>query len=145
MVDNLHDVVKLLLARMESHPEEFAGDLAAEVSREDRWWQILRQVRDYGTDEEEKALRDAMRKIKLDAAHHAMMDELCNGDERRRKEQEEIEYERQLLAKRALNMTQQQAQQVTGSFGKPLMSARHPTSSDMEKNGIMNALRNIVK
>lgn len=151
MEDNMHDVVKLLLARMESHPEEFVGDLVAEDSREERWWQVLREVREYGTDEEEKALKDAMRKIKLDAAHHAMMDELCNGDERRRREQEEIEYERQLLAKHALNMAQQMTQQEAYGHLKQQthqqqrVPSRHPKSSDMDKNGIMSALRGIWK
>ena len=104
MADNFHDVVKLLLARMDSHPEEFTADLSPEDSRQDRWWQVIRYVSDYGTEEEQKAIQAGLRKVKLQRAHEIMMDELCNGDERRRKEQEEQEYEKRIIAQHAKNM-----------------------------------------
>ena len=97
MADELHDVVKLLLARMETHPEEFGGELVAEDSREDRWWQVIREVREYGTKAEREAIESAMREIKMQRAHEIMMDELCNGEERRRKQREEDEYERTMM------------------------------------------------
>lgn len=109
MAEELHDVVKLLLARMESNPDEFVADLAAEDSREHRWWQVIREVRESGTKEEKDAIQAGLRKIKLQRAHEIMMDELCNGDERRRREQEEQEYERTMMqqvgAKKKIVMT----------------------------------------
>ena len=42
-----------------------------------------------------------MRKVKLQQAHELMMDELCNGEERRRKQREEDEYERTMMAQQA--------------------------------------------
>lgn len=135
MSNNLHDVVKLLLARMESHPEEFLTSL------DGRWREIIIQVRDYATKEENDAIDVGLRPIRLQQAHELMMDELCNGEERRRIEEQE--YERNLM-NRTQNMLLGHPQAMqSGSYGKPLMSARHPTSSDMEQNGIMNALRNI--
>lgn len=104
MADELHDVVKLLLARMESHPEEFGGSLMVQDSREDRWWSIVRDVREHGTKAEREALDAAMRKVKLHRAHEMMMDELCNGDERRRRQQEEDDYERTMLAQQQAAM-----------------------------------------
>lgn len=142
MADEMHDVVKLLLKRMESHPEEFAAG-------SNRWGWLVHDAIEHGSDEERTALKEGLRPIRLQEIHEHVMDELLNGDERRRREMEEAEYEKQLLQQaktaKAVLLSQQQAQQVTGSFGKPLVSARHPTSSDMEKNGIMNALRNIIK
>ena len=93
----LHDVVKLLIARMESHPEEFNGDMAERDSRSYRWWQAIRLVQENGTAEEKAAIDKGIRKIKLQHAHEMVMDELLNGDERRRREQEEQEYEANLL------------------------------------------------
>lgn len=107
MADEIHDVVKLLLARMESHPEEFGGDLVTNGSTEARWWHVIREVRDHGNKTEREVLDAAMRKIKLQRAHELMMDELCNGEERRRKQREEDEYER--------TMMKQIAQQSTGA------------------------------
>jgi hypothetical protein len=91
MSDNLHDVVKLLLARMKSHPEEFRRDR----KNAGRWYDVMDVVRDYGTKEEDDAIDAGLRPIRLQEAHEMMMDELCNGEERRRIEEQE--YERDLM------------------------------------------------
>lgn len=104
MEDEFHPVVKLLLARMESHPEEFGSDLVSNGSLEARWWAVIREVREYGTKTERLAIESAMRKIKLQHAHELMMDELCNGEERRRKQREEDEYERTMVAQQQAAM-----------------------------------------
>lgn len=85
-----HDVVKLILARMESHPKEFERNAR-------RWSPILEVVLSNCNSEEYAALNEAMRPIRLKEMHEEMMDELLNGDERRRHEQEEQDYERDLL------------------------------------------------
>jgi hypothetical protein len=152
MADDLHPVVTLLLKRIESHPEEFGRGAH-------RWDWIIERVQNYGSKEEDEIIDAALRPIRLQEAHEDMMDELCNGDDRRRKEEEEREYERNLLNhvnNQKLVLQQQQYQQqmaqqqglsagqaYTGSFGKPLTAARHPTMADMENNGVMNALRNM--
>lgn len=112
MEDNLHEVVKLLLARMESHPEEFSWETG------NRWQHTLGMVREYGTPEEISVLDAGLRVIMLQEAHETMMDELCNGDERRRREQEEQEYERDLM-RRTQNMLlgHQAAQQQAMGIG----------------------------
>ena len=97
MEDDMHEVVRLLLARMESHPEEF-GDPSPKISTgaipSDRWWKAVSLVNEYGAEEEKAAVRAQMRKIKLNSAHGWMMDELLNGDERRRQEIEKAERDR---------------------------------------------------
>lgn len=128
----LHAMVELLLARMESNPEEFTLE-------EDRWGYPITTVEEYGSPEDTAALKKKLRGIRLDEAHKWMMDELLNGEERRRGERE---------------MMQQQAMRISanGSVGignttpsntLGVTLARHPTFTDMERSGIMNALRNV--
>jgi hypothetical protein len=94
MADEPHEVVKLLLARIESHPEEFEGGMS---SRHTRWRKALEDVFSNLTDEEAKPLQSALNKVRLDEIHKSVMDELLNGDERRR--MEEAEYEAELIRK----------------------------------------------
>lgn len=73
----LHPVVKLVLARMESHPEEFNDDGAG------RWDYVLDVIEDNGNDEEKAAIASGLRVIRLEEAHKWMMDELLHGESRR--------------------------------------------------------------
>jgi hypothetical protein len=108
MADNLHDVVKLLLARMESHPEEFIPAQAEQdyIIRDtdaNRWWRAMSEVQEFGTEEERKAIAAKLRVLRLQQAHEWAMDELCNGEDRRRKERErhELETQRYAMAQQA--------------------------------------------
>lgn len=93
MADEPHDVVKLLLARMESHPEEFKFTRGG---YHQRWYDYINSINEYGNEADKAAINAKMRDIRLAEVHEQVMDELCNGDERRRKEAEEQEYERHL-------------------------------------------------
>ena len=79
MVDEPHEVVKLLLKRMESHPEEFKKDA-------DRWDRVLVEVLEHADEAEIAAIHASVRNIRLGEAHEDMMEELCNGEERRAEE-----------------------------------------------------------
>ena len=144
MADDFHDVVKLLLKRMKSHPEEFARGMS-------RWGWLVNDAMEHGSDEERAALKKGLRPILMQEIHEHVMDELLNGDERRRKEQEEADYEQQLLQQaktaKAVLLSQQTEynQRIMQEMAQPRVPSRHPTSSDMEKNGIMNTLRSILK
>ena len=94
-----HDVVKLLLARMESHPEEFRV-----ASGPERWGVPIDMIQDYGSEADKAVLNAKLRDIVMGEAHEDVMDELLNGPEKRRKYEEEREYERQLMQR---NMQQQ--------------------------------------
>jgi hypothetical protein len=109
MVDNEpHAVVRLLLARMESHPEEFkVGD----GPFLDRWYDSINTINAYGNETDRAALNAKLRDLRLGEAHEQVMDELVNGPERRRKEVEEREYEQQMLARGRLAQQQQMAAQ----------------------------------
>lgn len=99
MADEPHDVVKLLVARMESNPEEFNDD-------DGRWAQWLDELLPFVTEEERVMLRKPM----MQTIHEEVLDELLNGpDKRREAEENRKEYERHLA--QTLQHTQRQAMQ----------------------------------
>ena len=82
MADNEnHPVVDLMLARMDSHPEEFNGEA-------NRWYVTLIDIEEYAPSEQAALVRAKIAAIRLDVAHHRAMDELLNGEERRRQKAE---------------------------------------------------------
>jgi hypothetical protein len=98
MEDEPHDVVKLLLARMESHPEEFR---LKDPSYHDRWYNHISAINSYGNEADRAAIAAKTRDIRMAEVHEQVMEELCNGPEHRRKEEEEAEYERRLAVRAA--------------------------------------------
>ena len=107
MVDEPHAVVKLLVARMESHPEEFKSDVRG------RWDDTITEITDYGNETDKAAMNAKLRDIRLDEAHADALEELLNGPERRRVQQEEVEYERQLIMQKAMAQRQTTQAQMT--------------------------------
>lgn len=81
-MDEPHAVVRLLIARMESHPEEFKRDV---VLSADRWHVVVAEITEWGNEVDRAALDAGMRGIRLGEAHKMVMDELLNGEDRRRK------------------------------------------------------------
>jgi hypothetical protein len=88
---------------MESHPEEF--DRHEDIYG-DRWSSIVADILEYGNQDDISAVRAALRDIRLGEAHEDMMDELLNGDDRRRKEESDREYEKQLTMQMHQQMQQ---------------------------------------
>ena len=116
-----HEVVKLLIKRMDSHPEEFR---IGEGIFHQRWSHHVDIVRDNGSEADKAALNAKMRDVLMDELHEHVMDELCNGEERRRKEAEDREFERHLAhaamqqqKKAYLNQIQGMAGQLYGGGG----------------------------
>jgi hypothetical protein len=116
MEDEPHEVVKLLLARMESHPEEFR---LKDPSYHDRWYNHMSAINTYGNEADKAALAAKVRDIRMGVIHEEVMEELLNGEDRRRKEEEEREYERQMLRQSGL-VQQQKAyvSQLQGMVGQ---------------------------
>lgn len=119
-----HEVVKLLLARMESHPEEFR---VADAPFHDRWYDHINGIHAYGNEADKAAIAAKLRDIRLDEIHERVMDEMLNGEDRRRKEAEEDEYERNLIMQKARNttMTQQQMARQAGTYDVDLNMYRN--------------------
>jgi len=111
-----HAVVRLLLKRMESHPEEFR---VADEPFHDRWYDHVNAIQAFGSEADKAAMAEGLREIRLAEVHERVMDELVNGPERRRKEREEREYERQMLRQGGL-VQQQKAyvSQLQGMVGQ---------------------------
>jgi hypothetical protein len=98
----LHPAVELLLARMESHPEEFATKekVYATNSRLSKMISLYGDILNRASEKEVALLRAAMDKIQLDLLHNDLMDELLNGEDRRKAE-EKAEHERNMLIQKA--------------------------------------------
>jgi hypothetical protein len=92
MTNEVHPVVKLLIARMESHPEEFKDDyMMSEVrptAGSGRWLLATQAIQDHGSKRDVEALNVALSKIYMQRIHEWTMDELLNGEDRRREEEE---------------------------------------------------------
>ena len=98
MADNIHPVVKLLAARMESHPEEFG------LRSTGRWDMFLTELQPLLTDAEKLLLRPVL----IDELHRQVMDELFNGEDRRRQLEAQREKE-QIALKQAQTIQVQRA------------------------------------
>jgi hypothetical protein len=88
-----HDVVKLLLARMESDPEEFAGLLAVEEPHRlytSRWGSILTKYWEVLTKEEQTAINDKLLVVNRHHFHSEVMRELLDPKESRAGKQMEL-------------------------------------------------------
>ena len=101
MTDNIHPVVELLAARMESHPEEFKSDGSG------RWAEWLDQLIPFVTEEERVMLRKPM----IQDIHEDVLDELLNGPERRAEEMRKREEDAQARYRQHQQMQQQMAVQ----------------------------------
>ena len=78
MAGEFHSVVKLLLARAESHPAEFSGCYTGYGSEgpHTRWSMWLRQLQDHMTPEEKTTLNNTVREIRMAQIHHEVMQAL---------------------------------------------------------------------
>lgn len=65
-------VIKLLMARMDSHPEEFVGT-------NKRWQGLVHSYREHFTPVEMRAYNTKLSDLHMDAFHKEVMDRLING------------------------------------------------------------------
>lgn len=142
MSEGLHPVVQLLLARMESHPDEFVPENRDEgyilrAVEANRWWRAMSEVQEYANEQEKKAIAAKLRELRLQQAHEWAMDELCNGDERRRKERERHERDKQYYA---MTQAQAQAQVYTQNMSSALNRlsglGNYTVSQDLANNSL---------
>jgi hypothetical protein len=92
---------------MESHPEEFRFK---EGAYHDRWYNHISAINSYGNEADKAAIAAKTRDIRMAEVHEQVMDELCNGPENRRREEEEAEYERKLVAQQMRQNIMQKTQ-----------------------------------
>lgn len=118
MSDELHPATKLLLARIESHPDEFKDEyLLSEVypsarGNYMRWDSALRAIREHGSVHDIEAISAALRPIRMEQIHEWAMDELLNGEERRRKKREAKEYYEHMVRQQQAQLQQKAGAQL---------------------------------
>lgn len=81
MEDNIHPAVKLLIARMESNPEEFCNLLDDDYPSESRWRRVMNLIMSYGSKEEKDLIDDKLSAIVMNDAHEEIMRKLLKGEE----------------------------------------------------------------
>ncbi len=97
--EGMHPLVELIVTRIRTHPDEFVDrdrtDSYADLSDSDRarWSTILYEFSQIATEEEKAAVNAALHGPKMDLLREAFLDELLNGEERRRQEREKREAE----------------------------------------------------
>ena len=116
MSKEFHPLIELMLARMESHPEEFEAYREYETPGLSRWMSILRQMQEHTTEEEKVAIAAKLRVIRMDALHREAMDELLNGEERRRKYEEEEALYRTTMKTATMSATLQTYDQLQNAY-----------------------------
>jgi hypothetical protein len=103
-----HDVVKLLAARMESHPEEFEDGLSH------RWGVWMSRLAPFVTEAERVLLRGPV----MQDIHEEVLDELMNGPERRAEEQRKRDEEVQRHIAQQQAAQQHQLQRYQNAVGQ---------------------------
>jgi len=86
MADNIHEVVKLLAARMESHPEEFPVNLSGLPPTRGRWETWIAQMGWYLNEAERELIYGKAKEAIFQRIHEEVLDELLNGEQRRAEE-----------------------------------------------------------
>ncbi len=72
MNESFHPAVQLMLARMDTHPEEFRP-------RGYRWEEALGSMLEAASPEERLALETKLNRFRMDALHEQIMSELLDG------------------------------------------------------------------
>jgi hypothetical protein len=161
----MHPAVQLLLARMDSHPDEFVGRGLH------RWESVYSDINHVASPHEKKAMKAKLREIKMGRIHKEIMGLLLRDAPNEPEEaqdagvtlarqhlQQQQDYQRisAQLAQMQVDAQARALQQFQNTFPRSTdlwnsssigttMPSRYPTPTDMEKNGIMGALRGLLK
>jgi hypothetical protein len=118
MTNNIHPVVELLAARMESHPEEFPVQPNGQLPIMGRWAPWLAQAEHLMNDAERTLLYTKAKETIFQRIHEEVLDELMNGPERRAEEQRKRDEEVQRHIPQQQAAQQQQLQGYRNAMGQ---------------------------
>ena len=82
-MDEIHPVVRMLLARMESHPEEFQFHATSSLAVTGRWETWINQLGWHFNEAEKELIYGKAKELIFQRVHEEVMDELLNGEARR--------------------------------------------------------------
>jgi hypothetical protein len=132
MADEIHPVVELLVARMDSHPEEFRYNPTGSLAITGRWETWIAQLGWYMNEAEKALIYGKAKELIFQRIHEEVLDELLNGDERRRKAEAD-----RLAEAKAMTAMQTHVQQAYGTLG---MGNSNPYMDNMT-TALTNELR----
>jgi hypothetical protein len=113
MADEPHEVVKLLAARMKSHPREFEFHASRNPAVTGRWETWIAQLGWHLNEAEKALIYGKARELIFQRVHEEVLDELFNGEDRRKAEEKRKGYEAERIQKYI--WAQQQQQQTTNN------------------------------
>ena len=90
---NLHPAVQLMLARMDTHPEEFRP-------RGYRWEEHLDAMLEASSPEERAALTTKLNRFRMDTLHEEVMAELLDGNQKSQGAASNINVQKALMSYR---------------------------------------------
>jgi hypothetical protein len=108
MEDEPHEVVKLLAARMKSHPKEFEFHASGNPAVTGRWETWIAQLGWHFNEAEKALIYGKARELMFQRVHEEVLDELFNGEDRRKAEEKAKGYEVELIQKHIWAQQQQQ-------------------------------------
>ena len=148
MADNIHPVVELLAARMESHPEEFRIYDNSTLAIGGRWETWIAQIRPFMNEAEHKALFNTAKEAFLQRVHEEVLDELLNGPERRaeeeRKHREDLKHYSQQKSAVAQQLGQYQNALSSSAYAAQMQNALPGTIipiPPMKNRGLMATVK----
>jgi hypothetical protein len=118
MTNNIHPVVELLAARMESHPEEFPVQPNGQLPIMGRWAPWLAQAEHLMNDAERTLLYTKAKETIFQRIHEEVLDELMNGPERRAEEKRKRDEEVQRHIAQQQAAQQHQLQRYQNAVGQ---------------------------
>lgn len=139
MADNVHPVVELLAARMESHPEEFKFHSGSSLAITGRWETWINQLGWYLSEDEKELIYGKAKELIFQRVHEEVLDELLNGPERRAQEKRERDLEMQRMMAQSQQAAMQQASHLYGQAAlQPGQYAQVQSLSTLQGMGIGN-------
>jgi len=143
MTDNIHPVVELLAARMETHPEEFPVNPNGRLPIGGRWSPWLAQAEHLMNDAERTLIYDKAKSAIFQRIHEEVLDELLNGEQRRAEEKAAHDAEMQrLIAQSQVNpQSVYSYQQATSTLGQIGISSQAPSQPLVIQSGGKEAMR----
>lgn len=123
MAEEIHPVVELLAARMESYPEEFQFHADGSLAITGRWETWIAQLGWHMNEAEKKLIYGKAREVRFARIHEEVMDELLNGPQRRVEAEKAREAEMQRLLAQTQKLSAAAGVQGSQLYGQNLSQA----------------------
>ena len=120
MAEEIHPVIELLAARMESYPEEFQFHADGSLAITGRWETWIAQLGWHMNDAEKQLIYGKAREVRFARIHEEVLDELMNGPQRRIEAEKAREAEMQRLLAQTQKLSAAAGVQGSQLYGQNL-------------------------